>query len=80
MAAITSEAGLKASRCNFSRQLTDKQPLPVIQSLGKLVLGVRNIALSHFEVSPHKKTQTCPNKQENGSDPQTGLPELPETL
>lgn len=84
MATVNFEAGCEASCYNFSRQLTDKlssyRPLPVILSLEKLIIGVRNIPLSHLEVSPHKKTRTCPNKQENGSDPKTGLRELITTL
>lgn len=57
---------------------TNKEPLPVALSQ-KLALGVRNILLSHSEISPHRKTQICLNKQENRSDPQTGLSE-PMTL
>lgn len=53
-------------------QLTDKEPLPIALSQ-KLVLGVRNILLSHSEISPQGKTQICLNKQENGFDPQTTL-------
>lgn len=54
--------------------LTNKELLPVALSQ-KLVLGVRHILLSHFEISPHRKTQICFNKQENRSGPQIGLSE-----
>lgn len=50
---------------------TAKQPLPVILSSEKHVLGVTDILLSHFESWTHGRTQICPKKQENGPDPKT---------